>query len=71
MVDMPDRMTRQQAAAYLASIGCPITPGTLGNYATRENSGAGPPFTRFRGWRTTYSKADLDAWVAKHVMRVE
>ena len=64
-------LTRKQAAAFLADIGCPISPKTLAIKAANNNAGRGPAFTR-AGWKTIrYEPADLRAWAAKQITRVE
>lgn len=66
-----DWLKRQEAAAFLASIGCPVTPRTLANLAMDNNKGGGPPFTR-TGWRTVYyNRDDLRVWAAQRAKRVE
>lgn len=64
-------LTRKQAAAFLADIGCPISPKTLAIKAANDNAGRGPAFTR-SGWRSVrYEPADLRAWAEKQITRVE
>jgi hypothetical protein len=64
-------LNRKEAAAYLMSLGCPVSPKTLCNMASNGNAGKGPPFTQFR-WRTVrYRRSDLDEWAKKEVRRVE
>lgn len=71
MAPPKESMNRKEAAAYLTSIGYRISTATLEKYASNNNAGNGPPFTRFR-WRTvTYKRADLDAWAAKEGTRIE
>jgi len=61
---MADWMTRKEAAAYLTSIGCPVSPKTLANRASNSNAGDGPPFVS-SGWRSIrYAQADLDLWAS-------
>lgn len=70
MVTAIEWLTREQAAEYLTSIGCPIKERTLGKLAEEDNSGGGPPFTR-SGWRTVrYERIDLDAWAKKKKKKV-
>ncbi len=65
-----DWMTRKEASAYLHTLGCPISPGSLAGLAENNNSGKGPPYTR-SGWRMVrYNRKDLDAWVKKRVERI-
>ncbi len=64
-------LTRKQAAAFLADIGCPISPKTLAIKAVNNNAGKGPAFTR-SGWRSVrYEPADLRAWAATQIVRIE
>lgn len=64
-------MNRKEAAAFLADMGVPISPKTLAEKASNNNSGKGPPFRRI-GWRTVrYQPADLRAWAEKQITRVE
>ena len=44
-VAFPDRMTREQTAAFLTSIGCPIAVKTLAMMASGRKTG--PPYMRF------------------------
>lgn len=62
---------RKQAAAYLATLGHEIAPGTLAAWAANQNAGGGPPFFR-DGWsRVRYRKDELEAWSKKRLVRVE
>ena len=67
----PEWMNRKQAANYLTERGCPISAGHLANLAKNDNSGKGPPYTRFRWRSVSYSKDDLDAWIARESVRIE
>jgi hypothetical protein len=63
-------LTREEAAAYLRRIGCPISGKTLANYAANGNAGHGPAYRR-SGWRTVrYCQSDLDSWVQRAVVNV-
>jgi len=53
-------VTRENAAAYINSLGLKITKGTLQKMAT---VGGGPTYRRF-GKYAVYLISDLDAWVA-------
>ena len=53
-------VTRENAAAYINSLGLKITKGTLQKMAT---VGGGPTYRRF-GRHTVYLISDLDAWIA-------
>ena len=65
-----DFLSRKQAVAFLASLGCPLSYGTLGNMASNNNEGKGPPFHRIR-WRIVrYKRQDLMDWVKKETVRV-
>jgi hypothetical protein len=62
--------TRVEAAAYLASIGCPVSVRSLEKKASNHNEGKGPAFTRV-GWRTVkYNRRDLDTWAFQQTVRV-
>lgn len=63
-------LSRKEAAHYLTSIGCPISPGTLANLAVDANSGGGPTYTRFRQSRVWYSRSDLEAWARAQYEKV-
>lgn len=64
-------LSRKQASAFLESIGCPVSVGTLGHMAANKNAGKGPPFQRC-GWRTVvYAREDLIAWAKRRIVRVE
>lgn len=69
MLDKPKKkeplLSRKEAAAYLIEIGCPrISVRTLEKWATNNNAGNGPPFTKLRK-AVGYRRADLDAWAYK------
>ena len=53
-------LTRNQAAAYCANKGRPVTAGSLAVFATR---GTGPRFRRM-GRHAIYEEEDLDDWIA-------
>ena len=64
-------LTRKEAAEFLTRIGCPISVWTLAQKAANNNAGKGPPFTR-SGWKTLrYEPADLRAWAATQIIRIE
>lgn len=63
-------LSRKQAAAYLTSIGCPISIYTLANLASNNNEGKGPSFQRTRWKIIRYRKSDLDAWARKETVIV-
>ena len=64
-------LTRQEAATYLAGIGCPIAAKTLANLASRTNHRKGPRYVA-SGWRTVrYRRTDLDAWARARIVEVE
>lgn len=64
-------LTRKEAAAYLASIGCPLAPKTLANLAANNNAGNGPPFIhRGRGERH-YPVSGLREWAQRAARMVE
>ncbi len=52
-------ITKQQASAYLTSLGITISENTLSKYIT---VGGGPKYHKFNR-RVLYTKEDLDAWV--------
>ena len=70
MADAKDWLSRKRAAEFLATYGCPVSPRTLENWAARNNSGKGPPFTRVRTNIVRYHKNDLMAWADKEVIRI-
>jgi len=70
MADEKEWLNRKDAARFLTSIGCPISPGTLANYASNNNAGKGPPFTRFRWNRVSYHKPELRLWAARQSIKV-
>jgi hypothetical protein len=66
-----DWLCTKEASSYLKTIGCFISPKTLANLRNNNNAGKGPTFSRTR-WKTVrYLKADLQAWAAQNVERVE
>ena len=66
-----DWLSRKQAASFLATLGCPITPRTLEKLAGNNNAGKGPAFTRFRWKSVRYARTDLEAWAKKEATRIE
>ena len=71
MSEPPIWLCRKDAASYLTSIGCPISPATLEKLASNDNAGGGPPFNRYR-WRTVrYNRDDLTEWAKHQSVRVE
>ena len=65
-----DWLTRKGAAAYLTSIGCPLSPKTLANYAVNNNRLGGPPYSVV-GWSIVrYRRSDLEEWAKRKVRRV-
>jgi len=70
MAQEDDFLSRKQASAYLAKIGCPISVKTLANLASNDNEGGGPPFLRIR-WRIVrYERAALDTWAYQQTKRI-
>lgn len=63
-------LSRKEAASYLTSIGCPISPGTLAKLAMDDNVAGGPSFTRVRRKRVWYSRTDLEVWAKRQYVRV-
>jgi hypothetical protein len=63
-------LSRKEAAIYLTTIGCPISPGTLANLAADDNARGGPPFTKVRQKRVWYSREDLAAWAKRQSVKV-
>lgn len=66
-----DWLKRKKAAEYLESLGCPISPRTLEKWASNNNSGKGPAFTRIRWNIVRYHRKDLESWAAREAVRVE
>lgn len=63
-------LSRKEAAICLAGMGCPVSTGTLKNWASNNNAGGGPPFTRL-GWKIVrYSYRDLVEWTERRLTRV-
>jgi hypothetical protein len=65
-----DWLSRKEAAIYLSSIGCRISPRTLANLAANNNAGKGPPFKRFRWKLVQYRRLDLDTWAQRECVEV-
>ena len=63
-------LSRKEAAAYLTSIGCPISAHTLAKLAMDDNSGGGPPFTKVRQRLVWYSREDLAVWAKGQYVKV-
>lgn len=70
MVEIQKWLTRKQAAAYLGSIGYPMSYRYLAKLASDDNSGDGPPFNRTGHRTVVYSRAELDAWAFRKTKRV-
>lgn len=69
--DESDWLTRKEACAFLGRLGCPVSPRTMGNWASNGNARRGPPFTRAR-WRIVrYQRGDLREWAKRETVRVE
>lgn len=64
-------VTRKQAAAFLETIGCPISPSTLANMAQKDNSGRGPPYQVVSRRIVRYRVEDLRRWATARTRRVE
>lgn len=69
--DDKEWLNREEAAAYLTKIGCPIAAGTLANLAKNNNEGNGPTFNKFRWNRVRYNRVDLAAWAKSEAKKVE
>ena len=55
-------MSRRAAAAYLTSIGCPVSWKTLANKACSKSADKGPAYV-VSGWRSiAYSQSELDRY---------
>ena len=65
-----DFLSRKEASAYLAKIGCPLSIQTLANLAANNNSGSGPPFLRIRKKIVRYERRALDQWAYDHIVRI-
>jgi hypothetical protein len=66
----PQWLTREQAAHYLTLGGFEVKPRTLEKWASNNNKGGGPPFTRF-GWKKVkYLKSDLEKWLESRKKKV-
>ena len=52
-------LSRKEAAAFLRSLGYPMSPATLARLAIK---GRGPRYTRFGWQRASYSRDDVAAW---------
>ena len=66
-----DLLGRKQAAAYLTGLGVSIAPKTLGNLASNQNAGKGPPFLRIRWRQVKYRRAELAAWAKAQIKKVD
>jgi hypothetical protein len=63
-------LTRKEAAAFLGTIGCPISHRTLANMAAKDNAMGGPPFQRVRRKIVRYQRDDLVRWAQQSSVRV-
>ena len=70
MAEEKEWLNRKEASKFLTSLGCPIAPQTLAKYASNNNAGKGPPFTRFRWNRVSYHKTELRLWAARQSIKV-
>lgn len=68
---MSDWLSRKEAASLLHKLGCPISVRTLEKLAVNNNSGHGPPYTRFRWKSVRYYKNELIAWADKQTVRIK
>lgn len=67
-----DFLTRKQAASFLKSIGCPISPRNLERMAAKNNAKNGPQFTRIKGTRIVrYRRRTLREWAKKRTEDIE
>jgi hypothetical protein len=71
MTELDQWLTRKKAVAYLERLGCPISIRTLEKWASNDNAGKGPPFSRSRKRIVRYKLSDLSAWASKEIVRVE
>ena len=58
--DLLEYLTRPEAAAYLRSLGCPVSEATLAVWACRKRYGL--PIVKV-GRKVRYAKSDLDQWL--------
>ena len=70
MAKESDFLSRKEASAYLASIGCPISVRTLANLAANNNARGGPSYLRVRWNIVRYERATLDAWAYSQTERI-
>jgi hypothetical protein len=68
--DAPQWLNRKEAAAYLGSIGVPVSARTLEKLACNNNAGKGPPFSRVRWKLVRYQIAHLEAWAKRQTVKV-
>lgn len=64
-------LSRKEAAAFLESIGCPVSPRSLANMASNNNAGKGPSFQRTRWKIVRYRKRDLEEWAYRETERIK
>lgn len=60
-------LTRKEAADFLDTLGCPVTPKRLSDLAWL---GKGPPFVKSRGYTVRYQIDELRAWALSNIEHV-
>ena len=67
----PDEwLSRKKTAALLARLGCPVAVRTLEKWASNQNEGRGPSFSKVRTI-VRDRNSDVEAWVMRELVRVE
>lgn len=59
-------LSRKEAAQYLESINCPVSPQTLANLAANGNA-RGPKFYKIMERRVRYKVEDLASWAKAQI----
>ena len=64
-------LTRKEAADFLDTLGCPISPKRLATLVCQPGDYQGPPFVRSRGKVIRYHMDEVRTWALKRMERVE
>jgi hypothetical protein len=70
LFERKDWLDRKECAAYLTALGLRISVGTLGNMASNNNAGGGPPFYRTRWNRVSYRPTEVADWAKNQTKRI-
>ena len=66
----PKWLSRKEASRFLETLGCPISPGSLTNFAANGNARGGPPYYKVGKRVVRYHPDDLTAWAKARTLRI-